>query len=57
MELLVKSGCQTLLLVSTPNAINATLYDKLNFNFIRDIASVASMMRQPFVAGSSVGCG
>jgi tripartite-type tricarboxylate transporter receptor subunit TctC len=31
----------TLLLVSTTNAINATLYDKLNFNFIRDIAPVA----------------
>src|SRR5215472_8802747 len=28
----------TLLLVGTPNAINATLYDNLNFNFIRDIA-------------------
>jgi tripartite-type tricarboxylate transporter receptor subunit TctC len=39
----------TLLLVSTANAINATLYDKLNFNFIRDIAPVASIIRQPFV--------
>ena len=35
----------TLLLVSTANAINATLYDKLNFNFIRDIAPVASIIR------------
>jgi tripartite-type tricarboxylate transporter receptor subunit TctC len=35
----------TLLLVASPNAINATLYDKLNFNFIRDIAPVASIMR------------
>jgi tripartite-type tricarboxylate transporter receptor subunit TctC len=35
----------TLLLVGTTNAINATLYDKLNFNFIRDIAPVASIMR------------
>src|SRR5690349_3726129 len=35
----------TLLLVGTPNAINATLYDRLNFNFIRDIAPVASLMR------------
>jgi tripartite-type tricarboxylate transporter receptor subunit TctC len=35
----------TLLLVSTPQAINATLYDKLNFNFIRDIAPVAGMIR------------
>jgi len=35
----------TLLLVSPPNAINATLYDKLNFNFIRDIAPVAGIVR------------
>ena len=35
---------------STPaNAINATLYDKLNFNFIRDIAPVASIIRVPYV--------
>src|SRR5262245_31096971 len=39
----------TLLMVSTANAINATLYDKLKFNFIRDIAPVASIIRQPFV--------
>jgi tripartite-type tricarboxylate transporter receptor subunit TctC len=32
-------------LVSTPQAINATLYDKLNFNFIRDIAPVAGIIR------------
>ena len=31
------------------NAINATLYDKLNFNFIRDIAPVASIIREPIV--------
>ena len=31
----------TLLLVTVANAFNATLYDKLNFNFIRDIAPVA----------------
>jgi hypothetical protein len=37
----------SLLIVATPNAINATLYDKLNFNFIRDIAPVASIMRVP----------
>jgi len=37
----------TLLLVSGANAINATLYDKLNFNFIHDIAPVASIVRQP----------
>jgi tripartite-type tricarboxylate transporter receptor subunit TctC len=39
----------TLLMVGPSSAINATLYDKLNFNFIRDIAPVASMIRQPFV--------
>jgi tripartite-type tricarboxylate transporter receptor subunit TctC len=39
----------TLLLVTTPNAINATLYEKLNFNFIRDIAPVASIIRVPNV--------
>jgi len=39
----------TLLLITTANAINATLYDKLNFNFIQDIAPVASLIRQPYV--------
>ncbi|HEU5276175.1 MAG TPA: tripartite tricarboxylate transporter substrate binding protein [Xanthobacteraceae bacterium] len=39
----------TLLLVGTPNAINATLYDTLNFDFIRDIAPVASLMRGALV--------
>jgi tripartite-type tricarboxylate transporter receptor subunit TctC len=39
----------TLLLVGSPNAINATLYDKLNFNFIRDIAPVASFIRGALV--------
>jgi tripartite-type tricarboxylate transporter receptor subunit TctC len=39
----------TLLLVATPNAINATLYDKLNFNFIRDIEPVARISREPNV--------
>jgi tripartite-type tricarboxylate transporter receptor subunit TctC len=39
----------TLLLVVTANAINATLYDKLNFNFIRDIVPVASVVRNPGV--------
>jgi tripartite-type tricarboxylate transporter receptor subunit TctC len=39
----------TLLLVAPPNAINATLYEKLNFNFIRDIAPVASIGRVPLV--------
>jgi tripartite-type tricarboxylate transporter receptor subunit TctC len=39
----------TLLTVGAPAAINATLYDKLNFNFIRDIAPVASIIREPLV--------
>jgi tripartite-type tricarboxylate transporter receptor subunit TctC len=39
----------TLLMVVTNNAGNATLYDKLNFNFIRDIAPVASINRVPHV--------
>jgi tripartite-type tricarboxylate transporter receptor subunit TctC len=39
----------TLLLVNPANAINATLYDKLNFNFLRDIAPVAGLIRVPNV--------
>ena len=39
----------TLLLVVTANTINATLYDKLNFNFVRDIIPVASVVRNPLV--------
>ena len=39
----------TLLLVSANNALNATLYDKLSFDFIRDIAPVGSISRAPFV--------
>jgi tripartite-type tricarboxylate transporter receptor subunit TctC len=39
----------TLLVVSASNAFNATLYDNLSFNFIRDIAPVASIMRVPNV--------
>jgi tripartite-type tricarboxylate transporter receptor subunit TctC len=39
----------TLLLVNAGNAINATLYDNLNFNFIRDIAPVAGIFRVPQV--------
>ena len=37
----------TLLLVAVANATNATLYDRLNFNFIRDIAPVAGLLRVP----------
>src|SRR5262245_19818934 len=39
----------TLLVGGIPNAINATLYDKLNFNFIRDTAAVASVSRDALV--------
>ena len=39
----------TLLLVTSTNAINATLYNKLNFNFIRDIVPIASIYRAPLV--------
>jgi tripartite-type tricarboxylate transporter receptor subunit TctC len=39
----------TLLMVGPSSAVNATLYDKLNFVFLRDIAPVASMIRQPQV--------
>ena len=39
----------TLLFVTNAHAINATLYDKLDFNFIRDIVPVASLIRVPFV--------
>jgi len=39
----------TLLFAATANAINATLYDKLKFNFIRDIAPVAGLVRLPNV--------
>lgn len=39
----------TLLFSMVSNAINATLYDKMNFNFIRDTAPVGSLMRTPGV--------
>jgi len=39
----------TLLMATSTNAINATLYDNLKFNFIRDTASVASIARTPLV--------
>jgi tripartite-type tricarboxylate transporter receptor subunit TctC len=39
----------TLLIAGAPNTINATLYDNLSFNFIRDIAPVAGIGRVPFV--------
>jgi tripartite-type tricarboxylate transporter receptor subunit TctC len=38
-----------LLEVADPNSFNATLYDKLSFNFIRDIAPVAGIVHAPFI--------
>ncbi|MGD0150261.1 MAG: tripartite tricarboxylate transporter substrate binding protein [Xanthobacteraceae bacterium] len=50
-ELVVQAPADgyTLLLVPAPAAINATLYDNLNFDFIRDIAPVAGILRVPEV--------
>ena len=39
----------TLLLVGASSAINVTLYEKLNFNFLRDITPVAGMISIPFI--------
>jgi tripartite-type tricarboxylate transporter receptor subunit TctC len=39
----------TLLMVTGQNALNAALYDKLNYDFVRDIAPVAGVIRTPFV--------
>jgi tripartite-type tricarboxylate transporter receptor subunit TctC len=39
----------TLLLATVPNAVNASLYEKLNFNFIRDIAPVAGIIGVPMI--------
>src|SRR5205807_3684036 len=39
----------TLLMATSTNAINATLYDNLRFNFIRDTTPVASIARTPLV--------
>jgi tripartite-type tricarboxylate transporter receptor subunit TctC len=50
-ELVVRASPDgyTLLLATGSNAVSATLYEKLNFNFIRDIAPVASIGRGPFI--------
>jgi tripartite-type tricarboxylate transporter receptor subunit TctC len=50
-EVVVRSPADgyTLLLVSSSNAVNATLYDKLSYNFIRDIAPVAGLVSVPNV--------
>jgi tripartite-type tricarboxylate transporter receptor subunit TctC len=39
----------TLLMVAPSHAINATLYEKLNFNVIRDVSPIASVVRQPHI--------
>jgi tripartite-type tricarboxylate transporter receptor subunit TctC len=39
----------TLLLVGPTHTVNATLYERLNYNFIRDIAPIASISREPLV--------
>jgi tripartite-type tricarboxylate transporter receptor subunit TctC len=39
----------TLLLIAGAQTVNATLYDNLSFSFLRDIAPVASISRQPSV--------
>src|SRR6266478_2045493 len=39
----------TLLYVTTANASNATLYDKLNFNFVRDITPIAPIVGFPYI--------
>jgi tripartite-type tricarboxylate transporter receptor subunit TctC len=40
---------QTLLLIDASAAVNATLYDKLNFNLVSDIAPVAGISRGPYI--------
>src|SRR5579871_491413 len=51
VEAVVRSQADgyTLLIVSNTDTINATLYDNLNFNFVRDIAPVAGMYRNGFI--------
>ena len=50
-ELVVEAPADgyTLLLASLANAVNATLYDKLNYNFLRDTVPVAGISRDPDV--------
>jgi tripartite-type tricarboxylate transporter receptor subunit TctC len=50
-EVVVKAAPDgyTLLLINSNHTVNATLYDKLNYNFIRDIAPVAAIIRLPLV--------
>src|SRR5262249_57509674 len=50
-ELVVRGSADgyRVFVASGSNAVSATLYEKLNFNFIRDIAPVASIGRGPFI--------
>jgi tripartite-type tricarboxylate transporter receptor subunit TctC len=50
-ELVINSAADgyTLLAAATPNAVNASLYEGLVFNFIRDVAPIAAAMRVPNV--------
>jgi tripartite-type tricarboxylate transporter receptor subunit TctC len=50
-EAVIRSSADgyTLLLATTANAVNATIYNKLNFDFIRDVAPVASLNSTPCV--------
>ena len=50
-EAVVRSPAEgyTLLLINAANAINASVYEKLNFEFTRDITAVAGIMRVAFV--------
>jgi len=54
-ETVVKASADgyTLLLVSSASAVNATLYDKLNFDFMRDITPVAGIIRIPIVLATN----
>ena len=45
-----------MLLVNPANAINATLYTKLNFDFLRDMAPVAGIVRVPNVMEVTTRC-
>ena len=45
----------TILQVTTSNAINATLYGKLNYNFIHEITMVAGLVSSPLVHGGTSG--
>jgi tripartite-type tricarboxylate transporter receptor subunit TctC len=48
-EAAVRSPPYTLVMLSPPSAINATLYEKLNFSVIRDLVPIASAIKMPFV--------